>query len=337
MPIQTYSICNKCFKKIPAEIFVYKGGVFMNKECCDMQISMLEPDAEFYMWMKSRPYKDIMGTFCNIAITDKCNTSCEACYCTIQDSERDVRDIIGLANSSPSWLTKFILTGGEPTTHMRFFDIVGQLDCGLITNGIAFSDMRFLQEYIQNDVYTDMEKCLSMMFSLNCKDSPDYDLKLQALENFKILGLKAYMVSATITDIDQIPLVLDEFEKLKDSVYCFKIRSAFNIGAEQDRDHIYMSDMYKYVNRLRGITPIEGLNNNTYLINTKCNDMHLILVKCPDKTIIDLNDIGPTGPYQYTHYDTLEDVMVALIINEGIENGYFNGRKIQWTGALSHH
>jgi len=328
---KTFSICNECYKKIPATIVLTDTVVELHKECCGLlQKEVIEKNKEFYNAMVNAPYNNILGNLCNIAITDDCNSTCKACYCKIEKKEKSLDEIMGMSFILPTWIDKIMLTGGEPTIHSQFFDIVSNLNCGVITNGIKFADLNFLKEFAQFNVYmagTNNE--IATMFSLNTEDSPDYGEKMLAIENFKRMGLKLAMVSSTITDLDEIPGVLSEFRKIKDVVSTFKIRSAFNIGESQGFKHIYISELIKKVKENCGILRfVQGMHTNTYLVNMRCDDIHLMLVKCPDKTIIDLCDIGPTGPYQLTHLNTFEDVVVALIVNEGIEKGWFNGRKI---------
>jgi uncharacterized radical SAM superfamily Fe-S cluster-containing enzyme len=328
----TFSICNQCYKKIPAKIYSEDGLVKITKSCCNMiQEKTIEKNIAFYKSLFRLNYINILGNSCILPITYRCNTSCRACYSKIRNQESDVSEIISLTHCTPTWITKFLLTGGEPTTHPKFLDIVSQLDCGVITNGIKFSDFNFLKEFARFKVYRNQfDNEIALMFSLNTKGSPDYEKKLEAIENVKRMGLKLYMVCATIVDLQEIPDVLNEFKKIKDVVSWFKIRSAFNIGESSGFEDIYLSEMVDCVLKHSKVFRfLENLNNNSYLINTRCDDINLILVKCPDKTSLDLCDIGPTGPYQLTHLNTFEDVMVALIINEGIEKGYFNGLKIE--------
>jgi uncharacterized radical SAM superfamily Fe-S cluster-containing enzyme len=329
---ETYSICNECYKKIPARIHFEDDVVKMRKICCStIQEEIMEKSIPFYETLFRTPYTNILGNTCVIPITYGCNISCKACYCKLKNRELNTEEVIGISNFSPTWIMKFMLTGGEPTTHTKFLDIVSNLDCGIITNGIKFADINFLKDFSKFKVYSDqMNNEIAIMFSLNTIDSPGYEKKLEAIENVRRLGLKLYMVCATISDLEEIPGVLSEFNKIKDVVSRFKIRSVFNIGETTGYKHIYLSEMAKCVCEHSNIFRfLENMNSNTYLMNTKCDDIHLILVKCPDKTTIDLCNIGPTGPFQYTDLNTFEDVMVALIVNEGIEKGYFNGMKIQ--------
>lgn len=328
----TFSICPSCYKKIPAAIEITESGVFLHKKCgCGAEtVTCIEKDADFYRKTSILPYRNTLGNTVNIAITDRCNTSCRACYSPRGENDLSVHEVLGLARSAPHFVTKTVLTGGEPTEHPAFFDIVSQLDSGLITNGINFADLNFLKEYVRCRVFGTQFNELHTMFSLNVKGTQGYSLKLQALDNIRSLGLRTGILVATVHDLAEVPAVLEEFKRLKDVSSTFKIRFAFDIGEYIGNAPSYLSELCSAAGETAEIIFkfIPDLNNNNYLLNFNYDGLHLILVNCPNVHTVDLQNIAPTGPYQYTAVRTFEDVMVALIIDEGIRKGWFDGRPI---------
>jgi uncharacterized radical SAM superfamily Fe-S cluster-containing enzyme len=258
--MKTLSICNTCYKKIPATISFINEQVVLSKKCCGkVQQEVIEKDVGFYELASSQKFNNILGGYCNIAITEKCNTSCKACYCSVGVEEKSGEEINLLARSAPGWINKFMLTGGEPTVHSQFFDIISSLNCGVITNGINFSDMGFLKEFSKHSVYTESSRDeMAMMFSLNVPGSKDFDKRMTALNNMRVLGLKVGIISATITDLEEIPSVLNIFMELKDIGNSFKIRPAFNIGQSQGFKQIYLSEMVKKVQESVGLMRFLG-------------------------------------------------------------------------------
>ena len=314
----TLSFCPKCYKKIPATIEI-SDAVYLVKKCCEEYRVMIEPDPEFYRWVKALPYNNILGHVTALDITRKCNTCCPACYSKDTGREEDFDYIVGLAYSAPLWIREFLLTGGEPTTHSRFLDFLARMRCSVITNGIAFADDKFLDETIKAGLAED-NGVLGMMFSLNLPTSGDYEQRVMALENIHAAGKKCFIIAATISDLSQLPIVVEQFNQFKDVAQVFKIRSAFNIGATHGRSHIYLSQLYKAMEEIGGpLSLVHGLNNHTNLLNVKSADKHFQLVFCPDKETIDLNNIGPCGPYAFTHDGRFCNFMEALIINESLE------------------
>lgn len=326
----TFAICSTCYKKIPAGISQDSTGVYLHKHCCSEEKVLIERSADFYNWVSGLSYNNIMGKYLSIPITTRCNTTCKACYNKDLGTELSVEEIRGLAFSAPTSINRYIFTGGEPTYHSKFLDALAAVpNTGLITNGLLFQDSEFLKETLKH-TSIDIPGVLPWMFSLNTKDTPDYENKLKALDNIKALGFKVSIIVATVFSLDEIPTVINEFKKLKDVGHTFKIRAAFNIGEYNQADRIFLSDLVQTaLCSVESGEFIPGLNNHQYLLNFNLDGLHTILVVCPDKTTIDLLNIGPCGPYQYTKLGYIDNLMAALIADEGLLKGWVGGNKLE--------
>ncbi len=164
MPVRDYvfyeltnSICPDCFKKLEAKIIIQDNKVYLVKQCPDhgkFKV-LISDDAEYYK--KTRDFLkpgDIPIKFSKkvelgcpydcglctdheqhscvsiIELTDRCNLTCPVCYASSSPSSGSHRkleevkamiDIIVKAEGEPDVVQ---LSGGEPTLHPDFFEIL---------------------------------------------------------------------------------------------------------------------------------------------------------------------------------------------------------------------
>lgn len=164
MPVRKYtyydftvSLCPECLKRIDAKIVFEDGKVYMLKTCPDHGFHkvMIADDIEYYKNIRNYnkpsetplhfnnkvhygcPYDCGLCTdheqhscLTLIEITDRCNLSCPTCYAmssphygrhrTLEEVER-MLDIIVASEGQPDVVQ---ISGGEPTIHPQFFEIL---------------------------------------------------------------------------------------------------------------------------------------------------------------------------------------------------------------------
>ena len=153
----TISLCPECLRKVDAKIVFQDGKVFMRKHCPEHGFTnvMIASDIEYYKRLRNYnkaseyPARPITRTeygcpydcgLCPdheqhscltlIEVTDRCNLTCPTCYAgssptygrhrTLEEIER-MLDIIVASEGEPDVVQ---ISGGEPTIHPQFFEIL---------------------------------------------------------------------------------------------------------------------------------------------------------------------------------------------------------------------
>ncbi len=153
----TISLCPSCLRRVDAKVIIEDGRVYMLKFCPEhgRQTVLVASDAEYYKRMRDYgkpgdiPLKFNTATHygcpydCGLCpdheqhscltlveVTDRCNLSCPTCYAesgpgvgrhrTMEEIERMLDAVV--ANEGEPDIVQ--LSGGEPTIHPQFFDIL---------------------------------------------------------------------------------------------------------------------------------------------------------------------------------------------------------------------
>lgn len=153
----TISLCNECHKRISAKIVFEEGKVFMLKRCSEhgFQKTIISDDITFYKnirnFNKASEYPKVPHTHTDygcpmdcgicadheqhscltlIEVTDRCNLTCPTCYAssspthgrhrTLEEIKRMI-DVVVKSEGEPDVVQ---LSGGEPTIHPDFFEIL---------------------------------------------------------------------------------------------------------------------------------------------------------------------------------------------------------------------
>ena len=153
----TTSLCNACHRSIPAKIIFQNEGVYLTKTCKEhgFQKVLIADDIEFYKQIRNYnkaseyPIKPHTSTHfgcpldCGICpdheqhscltlieVTDRCNLTCPICYAssspihgrhkTLEEIEI-MLDAIVASEGEPDVVQ---ISGGEPTIHPQFFEIL---------------------------------------------------------------------------------------------------------------------------------------------------------------------------------------------------------------------
>ncbi|RAJ72839.1 hypothetical protein CLV59_11442 [Chitinophaga dinghuensis] len=233
----TLSICSTCLRRADAKVIFEEGKVFMVKRCPEhgMEKVLIATDIEYYKNTRNynKPSEAPLKTNTNthygcpydcglcqdheqhsclsvIELTDRCNLTCPTCYAmssphygrhrTLEEIEQ-MLDIIVANEGQPDVIQ---LSGGEPTLHPQFFEILDIAKRKPIrhlmvnTNGIRIAkDKEFtarLASYMPDfEIYLQFDSFRpEVLERMRGKDLTD--IRKQALENLNEVNLSTTLV-----------------------------------------------------------------------------------------------------------------------------------------------
>ncbi|MGD0201362.1 MAG: radical SAM protein, partial [Bryobacteraceae bacterium] len=206
LPKITQSLCPECIRVIDALVFEEDGRVIMEKTCAQHGYfrDVVFSDVKMYLRMEEWHFGDNRGvsnpaipnaTRCpdecglcsmhashtvlsNVDLTNRCNLTCPVCFANANAAgylyepnlEQVRRMLQALRDEAPVANRIVQFSGGEPTIHPQFFEILrmakemGFSHLQAATNGILFTDLEFAQAakeaglhtlYLQLDGVTD--------------------------------------------------------------------------------------------------------------------------------------------------------------------------------------
>lgn len=181
----TISLCNECHRKIDAKIIFEKDKVFMTKRCRDhgFQKVLIADDINYYKQIRNynkaseyplKPHTETKygcpydcgicpdheqhSCLTLIEITDRCNLTCPTCYASSSPTHgrhrtiEEVRLMLEAVVKSEGEPDVVQISGGEPTIHPEFFEILDMAKTMPIkhlmvnTNGIRIAADRAFAE-----------------------------------------------------------------------------------------------------------------------------------------------------------------------------------------------
>jgi len=262
LPNITQSLCPECTRVIEARIFEDNGRVMMEKTCPQHGYfrDMVYSDVRLYLKMEQWSFGDNRGlsnpaipnaTRCpdqcglcsmhtshtgmaNVDLTNRCNLTCPVCFANAnaagylyEPSFDQVRRMLqALRNQRPVSARVIQFSGGEPTIHPRFLDIIrlakemGFSHVQAASNGVMFTDLEFTQQAKEAGLHT-----IYLQFDGVCDDiykrtrgESLLDIKLQCIENARQAGMKICFVPTIVKGVndhqigDIIRLALDNID-----------------------------------------------------------------------------------------------------------------------------
>ena len=247
LPKTTQSLCPECTRLIGARLFEEDGRVVMEKSCPDHGPfrDIVYSDAKLYLKMEQWTFGDSRGLenpgvtnaavcpddcglcnlhtshtgLANVDLTNRCNLTCPVCFANANaagylyepDMEHVRRMLQALRDEKPVAGRIVQFSGGEPTIHPRFLDILRMArDMGfshtqIATNGIKFGSLEFAQECKEAGLHT-----LYLQFDGVCDDvyrrtrgEDLWEKKLACIENVKKAGLKIVYVPTIVKGLNE--------------------------------------------------------------------------------------------------------------------------------------
>lgn len=321
----TVSLCNHCYRHIPAVVYEKNGEILMAKHCAEhgTQHSVVETDAEFYYGLEH--HRDI-SWFNQILFeaSDRCQLNCPHCYHLPDNKvqDRPIDDVIGQLKTFPRDAYP-MLAGAEATLRPDFVELcqeINRLDFQefqLLSNGLRFADKEWARK-----VYDAGLK--SMCLGLN---HPSYqgqrvhNKQLRALNNMIEQGYAIGYVGYTIETYDHLPFILEEIRKIHNSqINHYRIRCGSFIGRSSDQQRSYLSQLVKEIARLTNgnIQPYQS-DDNPYHVIVNWNGILLRLIQWPDVTNIDMEELA-TGPWCQFYDGPITNFVHQVITRDAYKN-----------------
>ncbi|MBK8557000.1 MAG: radical SAM protein [Lewinellaceae bacterium] len=233
----TLSLCSQCLRRVDAKIIFQDEKVFMIKRCPEhgVEKALLATDIEYYRNSRNFAKRSEMPQRFNtkthfgcpydcglcpdheqhscltiVEVTDRCNLACPTCYAesaphhgrhrTLEEIEH-MLDLVVANEGQPDVVQ---ISGGEPTVHPQFFEILDLAKTKPIrhlmlnTNGIriakdpAFADR--LAGYLPDfEVYLQFDSLQpAVLKSLRGEDL--LEVRMRALENLNRVNLSTTLV-----------------------------------------------------------------------------------------------------------------------------------------------
>ncbi len=230
LPKKVDSICPECGKVIEAEYYDKDGKVYAKKTCPEHGEfdCLIWSDTEMYL--KAEEYAvDGMGIddpqnpgedvkimigdrevklntstiLANVDLTNRCNMTCPICFAEANSSgyvyEPDYETIVKmlemLRSQKPTKCPAVQFSGGEPTIHPRFFDILkkahelGFAQVQVASNGLSFRDIEFCKKAVEahlHTIYLSFDGVTDDVY-IQARARKMFHVKQQVLENLRSL------------------------------------------------------------------------------------------------------------------------------------------------------
>lgn len=255
LPRSLETLCPECSCNILGRYYVKRGRVMTEKTCPQHGYfrDCINSDVRVYLRANYWTFEELPGltnpkvqnacscpsdcglcnqhqstaVLANIDLTNRCNLTCPVCFANANDagyvhepSFAEVeREIMQLLDCRPTPCTSVQFSGGEPTIHTRFHDIVrrakelGITNIQVATNGITHANLEFAQRSKEAGLHT-------LYLQFDGLDDRIYKVvrgegllekKLQAIENARRVGLKVCLVPTLIKgeNDDQVAKIFD--------------------------------------------------------------------------------------------------------------------------------
>lgn len=249
LPKQTQSLCPECSKVIDARIFEENGKVYMDKTCAEHGEfkDCVYSDVDLFLKMEEWEFGDAKGlsnpaidkgasavcpddcglcslhtshsALANVDLTNRCNLTCPVCFANANAAgylyEPDLDQIRvmlkALRDERPVDTRVVQFSGGEPTIHPRFFEILamaremGFTHIQAATNGIMIgSSLEFAQKCKENGLstlYLQFDGVTDDVYR-KTRGEPLFEKKMQCIENCRKAGMKIVFVPTIVKGIN---------------------------------------------------------------------------------------------------------------------------------------
>jgi molybdenum cofactor biosynthesis enzyme MoaA len=300
---ETLSMCEYCYRHVPATKFEKDGAIWLGKTCKvhGYHERMVDIDAAFY---NSQQYEQRKPGSYWLDITNRCNLDCPHCYQMPDNVSTDptIDYIVSQVKSLPDDGGPLALVGAEATTRKDLADLVRAIQAVpgkprmimIVTNGINLGKEEYAKKFV------DIEN-LKWTIGLN---HPEYNggvirVKQQSgIDNCVAMGLTIKNFTYTLGSLDQLEYIMEEVQKWNDLGICdnARIQVGVDIGRvpEEHGPELYLSDLVKSAKQLsidKGwsweVDTTRG-NRTHYLVQV--NGVEHRFIKWVDVKTIDFNE-----------------------------------------------
>ena len=308
MPIkiiqETVSMCEQCYRHIPANKFERNGEIWLGKTCPKhgYHECIVEIDSNFY---SNHNYEKRSPSSYWLDITNRCNLDCPHCY-QIPNNESADPGIDYLLSQVSSWPDDGLpvsLVGAEPTTRKDLAELVRAIQSipgksrmiMVVTNGINLGKEDYAKKFVGI-------KNLKWTIGLNHPEYNGGSIRIKQEEGVKNcvnLGLEIKNFTYTLGSLDQLDFCLEEVQEWHRKGVCdnARIQVGVDIGRtpEEQSPELFLSELVhasKKICETKGWSwepsDIEG-NRTHYLV--RINGLVHRLIKWVDVKTIDFEEV----------------------------------------------
>jgi molybdenum cofactor biosynthesis enzyme MoaA len=300
---KTMSMCEYCYRHIPAIKFERDGAIWLGKTCKahGYHERVVDVNAEFY---NSQIYEKRKPASYWLDITNRCNLDCPHCYQMPDNTSTDpsIDYIVSQIKSMPDNGYPISLVGAEATTRKDLADLVSAIQAipgksrmiMIVTNGINLGK----EDYAKNFIGI---KNLKWTIGLN---HPEYNggvirAKQQAgIDNCVAMGLTIKNFTYTLGSLDQLEYVMEEIQKWNKLGICnnARIQVGVDIGRvpEEHGPELYLSDLVKAAKQLSESKSwtweVDYVRGNRTHFLVRVNNIEHRFIKWVDVKTIDFNE-----------------------------------------------
>jgi hypothetical protein len=297
----TMSLCEHCYRHVPATRFTRDNQIWLSKICRDHGYSehLIEPDADFYL---SYDYPKKVPSTYFIEVTNKCNLTCPHCYQIPDNQSVDppIDYVLTRIRPYPDDGFNICLAGAEPTVRKDLDQLITEIQklpgkprkILVLTNAVNLSKIEYASKF------KDFNN-LSWTIGLNHPDYQGHTVRAKQMEGIKNcidLGLEIKNISYTLEGLHQLEYCLEEIQKFYPTA-CkdFRIRVGADIGRNPNDPQIYLSQL---VLAVKNIAEGRGWSYETDITTgirahypVKINGIYIKLIQWPDATTLDLEEV----------------------------------------------
>ncbi len=242
LPRTVETLCPECGCILLGRYYIKDGRVMIEKTCPEHGYfrDCINSDARLYLKAAHWSFEDGPGLanpqvggathcpsdcgLCNqhhstsvlgqIDLTNRCNLTCPVCFASANQAgyvcepsfEEVERQLQRLLDGRPIPCTSIQFTGGEPTLHPRWFDIVrrarelGMTNIQAATNGLSFADLEFARRSKEaglHSLYLQFDGLDDAIYR-RTRGQPLLATKLKVVENCRAVGMKVCLVPTII-------------------------------------------------------------------------------------------------------------------------------------------
>ncbi|MBN2289632.1 MAG: radical SAM protein [Candidatus Glassbacteria bacterium] len=246
MPKQVESLCPECGKVIAARMFEEGGKVYMEKTCPEHGYvkDLYWSDVELYLKAEKWEFGDGKGLMnpntqatgncpedcglCsqhtshtalgNIDLTNRCNLCCPICFANAnvtgkvyEPTKEEVLEMLRLYRAEEPVAGRMVqFSGGEPTIHPNFFEIIrasrefGFSHIQVASNGIKLADLEFAQRAAEaglHTIYLQFDGLDDEIYR-QTRGRPMMEIKARVIENARRTGMKIVFVPTIVGGVN---------------------------------------------------------------------------------------------------------------------------------------
>lgn len=338
----TFGMCSKCYKTVPAILELKENGAFITKFCPEHgeETFLIDPDSSIYGG-KPGPYWAKVIESTGIESTDRCNMKCKACYHDVANTEdKPIKEIVQLSKRASS--NRIILMGAEPTMRKDLPLLISSIkselskDVYIYTNGLNLDNINYLQSLINTGLN-------GLCFSLHTKNENTkvtWKRKQVALENLsKILPInKDFVVSHiafSLQGINELDEAIQLAMKFKHIPHHYRIRLPAQAGTYIESG-FYLSDLIaeskKVAAKYGYFWRAQKAGNSAYHKVININGVLFRFIRVPPAYCLDFRQLPNIPKAIYVEEIKESNFTHQLAIQDGIRIGIIKPEKvINWS------